>query len=216
MNATTAGTIISLHSFTPSPPFLWFCGLQPHCFLLIWLQTNYSIHTYGCQPLFGKYFLFFSRQYWLTTIFVYGIILIHQERRNIVATINDRILALREHLGLSRKAFGEKIGASDSVIKNIDYNVTEPKPLLIQQICKVYNVDPYWMETGEGDMFLAKDDMTTLMEFAVQMFKDKDLAWIRRVCEYINALTPAERAEVSRYIKGIAGAVLGDTEKEQE
>lgn len=130
--------------------------------------------------------------------------------------VSERITHLRKTLKLSQASFGEAVGVSRDVIKNIDNKLVEPKPLLIQQICKVYNVDPYWMETGEGDMFLAKDDMTTLMEFAVQMFKDKDLAWIRRVCEYINALTPAERAEVSRYIKGIAGAVLGDTEKEQE
>lgn len=131
-------------------------------------------------------------------------------------TTNDRITFLRKELGLSQTAFGEKLGVSRGVIKNIDEHNTIPKPEFISLVCKTYNVDPYWMETGEGDMFLAKDDMTTLMEFAVQMFQDKDLAWIRRVCEYINALTPAERAEVSRYIKGIAGAVLGDTEKEQE
>ena len=134
-----------------------------------------------------------------------------------MSTINERILCLRERLDLTRKAFGEQLGVSDSVIKNIEYNVTEPKPLLLQQICKVYNVDPYWLETGDGEMFLEKDDLSALIDFAQDMFENRDLDWIRRLCEYINALTPEERAEVSRYIKGMAAAVLGtETEKAQE
>lgn len=134
-----------------------------------------------------------------------------------MSTINERILCLRERLDLTRKAFGEQLGVSDSVIKNIEYNVTEPKPLLLQQICKVYNVDPYWLETGDGEMFLEKDDLSALIDFAQDMFENRDLDWIRRLCEYINALTPEERAEVSRYIKGMAAAVMGtETKKEQE
>lgn len=35
--------------------------------------------------------------------------------------VNERVLELREKLKLTRKEFGEKIGVSDSVIKNIDY-----------------------------------------------------------------------------------------------
>lgn len=131
-------------------------------------------------------------------------------------TINDRILLLRETLGLSRKAFGEKIGVSDSVIKNIDYNVTEPKPLLIQQICKVYNVDPDWLETGEGDMFLPSDEVTDLFDFAADLFQNKSLAWVRCLCEYVAQLTPEEQEAAARHIEAIAEMIAGTKEKEQE
>lgn len=131
-------------------------------------------------------------------------------------TINDRILLLRETLGLSRKAFGEKIGVSDSVIKNIDYNVTEPKPLLIQQICKVYNVDPDWLETGEGDMFLPSDEVTDLFDFAADLFQNKSLAWVRCLCEYVAQLTPEEQEAAARHIEAIAEMIAGTKEKEQD
>lgn len=131
--------------------------------------------------------------------------------------INERVTELRKALKLSQSAFGEAIGVSRDVIKNIDNKLVAPKPLLLQQICKVYNVDPYWLETGDGEMFLEKDDLSALIDFAQDMFENRDLDWIRRLCEYINALTPEERAEVSRYIKGMAAAVLGtETEKAQE
>ncbi len=74
--------------------------------------------------------------------------------------INSRINQLRDELHLSRQAFGKALGVSDSVIKNIDYNKTEPKTLLIDQICKVYNVNKNWLLTGDGEMFrrLSEDE----------------------------------------------------------
>ena len=131
--------------------------------------------------------------------------------------VNDRINSLRKHLGLSQTAFGQALGVGIGVIKNIEYKFTEPKPEFLALVCKTYNVDPYWLETGDGEMFLEKDDLSALIDFAQDMFENRDLDWIRRLCEYINTLTPEERAEVSRYIKGAAAAVMGqETEKAQE
>ena len=129
---------------------------------------------------------------------------------------NERITHLRKTLNLSQTEFGERLGVSRGVIKNIDEKNTEPKPLLLQQICKVYNVDPYWLETGEGDMFLEKDDLTALMDLAVAMFEDESLEWIRRLCEAVNALAPEERADVAKYAKMFSKAISGENKKEQD
>lgn len=133
-----------------------------------------------------------------------------------MSTINERLILIRKSLDLSMDKFGENVGVSRSVIKNIEYNLTEPKPLLLQQICKVYNVDPYWLETGEGDMFLEKDDLTALMDFAVSMFNDESLEWIRRLCEAVNSLSPEERADVAKYAKMFSKAISGENKKEQD
>lgn len=105
-----------------------------------------------------------------------------------MSTINERFLQIRESLDMSRKAFGERLGVSDSVIKNIEYNVTEPKPLLIQQICKEYNVDPYWLETGEGEMFLPQSKNDAIMEFMESVMADKEESFRRRFIEMLSAL----------------------------
>lgn len=72
-------------------------------------------------------------------------------------TINNRVTDLRKSLNLSQTAFGERLGVSRDVIKNIDNNLVAPKPLLLQQICKEYNVNREWLETGEGEMFKPVD-----------------------------------------------------------
>lgn len=105
-----------------------------------------------------------------------------------MSTINERFLQIRESLDMSRKAFGERLGVSDSVIKNIEYNVTEPKPLLIQQICKEYNVDPYWLETGEGEMFLPKSKDDAIMEFMESVMADEEESFRRRFVEMLSNL----------------------------
>lgn len=129
--------------------------------------------------------------------------------------VNDRVYSLRKHLGLSQTAFGQALGVGIGVIKNIEYKLTEPKPDFLSLVCKVYNVDPFWLETGEGEMFLEKDDLESLLDFAKAMHTDKDLAWLRVLCEYIAGLSPEERSDVSRYVSGIAAALQGK-EKEQE
>lgn len=79
--------------------------------------------------------------------------------------VSERVTLLRKTLKLSQSSFGESIGVSRDVIKNIDNKLVPPKPLLLQQICKVHNVNPRWLETGEGEMFLPMDEDDKLYEF---------------------------------------------------
>ena len=118
-----------------------------------------------------------------------------------MSTINERILLLRENLSLTRKAFGEKLGVSDSVIKNIEYNVTDPKPLLLQQICKVYNVDPYWLETGSGEMFLPMEEEEELLAYAVKMIKNKDYEWIKQLNLTLMSMSVEELEVLEKFVK---------------
>lgn len=72
-------------------------------------------------------------------------------------TINDRIRALREELGLSQTAFGEPIGLSRDEVKNIEYKKTAPKEITVPLICKEYKVRREWLCDGVGPMRTEKD-----------------------------------------------------------
>ena len=74
------------------------------------------------------------------------------------------IYSIRKALKLSRAKFGEKIGVSESVIKNIELRGVELKPLMSDLICRVYNVNPIYMKTGEGEMFISDNDAVLLDE----------------------------------------------------
>lgn len=71
--------------------------------------------------------------------------------------MHERIRELRKnYLHLSQTQFGEKLGVSRSVIKNIELNTLarpEQKLSLIKLMCKEFNVREEWLINGTGDMF---------------------------------------------------------------
>lgn len=71
--------------------------------------------------------------------------------------IYERILGFRKSQGLSRRAFGERLGVSESVIANIELNRLarpEQKDPLYKLICKEFHLNEKWLLTGVGDQFL--------------------------------------------------------------
>lgn len=86
--------------------------------------------------------------------------------------VNQRIKELRQHLNLSQREFGERLGVSRGVLNNIESNVVAAKPLFIQHICSVYGIDPIWMETGEGEMFHKPSEAERFAELAAKIQSD--------------------------------------------
>lgn len=105
---------------------------------------------------------------------------------------NERITLLRKELKLSQTEFGERIGVSRGVIKNIDDKNVIAKPLLIQQICKEYNVNRIWLETGEGEMF---EDISRDEEIALrvgQILSEDDDSFKKQLIGVLTALDDDE------------------------
>ena len=130
--------------------------------------------------------------------------------------IISRIKKIRKHFKLSQSEFAESLGHGRGVIENIELGRVSPKPILLQQICKVYNVDPYWLETGEGPMFLERDEYDELLEFAMEINTNRDLEWVKELVLSVKRLSPEQRAEVSAIGHGVAGMIALKTKKEEE
>lgn len=130
-------------------------------------------------------------------------------------SINERILYIRESLGLSRKAFGERLGVSDSVIKNMDYNVTAPKQLFLNQLCKEFHVNPIFLYDGVGDPFLELDNENALMLFALKTTKDSDMNWIHQFLVSLMSMTPEELSVLKKFAQ-IWIDNVNKSEKEQD
>ncbi|UDN60597.1 helix-turn-helix domain-containing protein [Clostridioides sp. ES-W-0016-02] len=79
-------------------------------------------------------------------------------------TISTRIRKIRKDANLSQPAFGKKLGVSKDVISNIEYDRVEPKPLFINYMCDVFNVNKEWLINGIGDMYISLEDDILLGE----------------------------------------------------
>lgn len=89
------------------------------------------------------------------------------------SAMNLRMRQAREKLNLSQAAFGDGAGVGLGVIKNIDYNRTEPNPLYFDLLCKAYNIDRQWIETGEGEMFRESTQDERIAQFVGKALADK-------------------------------------------
>lgn len=73
-----------------------------------------------------------------------------------LTTIGGRVWAVRADLGLSRRAFAERLGCQEMEIKNIEFNKLkkpEQKESLYRNIATTYGVSLDWIKTGAGDMY---------------------------------------------------------------
>lgn len=113
----------------------------------------------------------------------------------------ERIKVLRKELKLSQTAFGEKIGVKRDVIANVELERAPVKDLMLKIICRTFNVNPLWLEKGEGEMFLETPD-TILDDLAIEF----DLSPTEKniVTNYLS-MSPEDRRKVSDLLHKLLG-----------
>lgn len=125
--------------------------------------------------------------------------------------MHERIRDLRKnHLKMSQTVFGDRLGVSRDVIKNIELNTLarpEQKLSLIRLMCKEFNVNEDWILNGNGPM-LVQADIFSLDSFAKERgMSERELRILKRYF----ALDPKVRQEaLSYFLDG-----LDDDEKEE-
>ena len=73
-------------------------------------------------------------------------------------TQGERIREVRKTLGLTLEKFGEKIGMKKNSVSQLENGKNSVTEQVIKLICREYNVDPTWLTTGEGEMFVESDN----------------------------------------------------------
>lgn len=76
----------------------------------------------------------------------------------------EKLKILRKTLKLTQTAFGEKLGVSIDVIKNLEYNRTSPSEIFVNHLCEIYNVNRNWLQGTDENMFNQSVDEIALVE----------------------------------------------------
>ena len=97
--------------------------------------------------------------------------------------MNERLKQARKALGLSQSKFAEKLGMTAQALSLIEIGKTPITDKHIKPICAIFNVNEEWLETGNGAMFLNKDELDRFAKrFSSLSERDKS---------YINSLMDA-------------------------
>ena len=83
---------------------------------------------------------------------------IHNEFFSQEKAIGRRIKELREKLGLKQAEFADYVGISQGSLSRIEKGTQKADKTLILAICNVFRVNIDWLLTGEGDMFVKKEE----------------------------------------------------------
>ena len=108
--------------------------------------------------------------------------------------IGERIEILRKDLSMSRRVFGERLGVSESVIVNIEYDRLkrpDQKESLYKLICKEFNVNEEWLRTGNGEMFIQLTIDQLITDFAADLIMEND-TFKKRLVEALAKLDESE------------------------
>jgi transcriptional regulator with XRE-family HTH domain len=98
-------------------------------------------------------------------------------RRNTVImnnlSIGERIIKLRESLGLERKDLAKEINMSLGNISKLERNKINPSKGLLKALTMHFAVNPDWILTGTGEMFFGAEEY---IGSGIQLFGDQEMS----------------------------------------
>lgn len=100
--------------------------------------------------------------------------------------MNERLVMLRKELKLTQSEFAKKIQISRSHLSGIENGSKSFTERVVSDICREFDVNRTWLETGEGDMFI--DILTEMDEFNNA---DKDVQEMVRLYMQLDDITKA-------------------------
>lgn len=107
----------------------------------------------------------------------------------------NKIKEIRKALGLSQPEFGELIGIKApqvSLIESGKHDLSEKTKL---RIIEKYHVNPVWLDTGEGEMFLPFSESDEIIRFARSVTRAEDGDIRLEIMKLLARMTPEQWEE---------------------
>lgn len=116
--------------------------------------------------------------------------------------MGDRIKVLRQSLGLTQQEFADRIGIKRGAIANyeIGRNISD---VVINSICRTFNVNEHWLRTGEGEMFIQVSRDQEIMDFVADTMQDDKDNFRRRFLLALSRLPEERWADIEAFARQI-------------
>ena len=84
--------------------------------------------------------------------------------------IGDRIKELRKNvLGMTQADFAQRINTSRSNLANVEISTFEVTDRMLNDICREFDVNREWLDTGEGEMFRQRTRDEEIADWAASL-----------------------------------------------
>lgn len=86
--------------------------------------------------------------------------------------MRERIAFIRKTLGINQDDFAKKIGLTKNYISLVETGGRVPSDRTVLDICREFNVNEFWLRTGEGEMFRQKTRAQEIADFAASLYEN--------------------------------------------
>jgi transcriptional regulator with XRE-family HTH domain len=86
--------------------------------------------------------------------------------------MNTRIAQIRKSQKINQDEFARRLGLTKNFISLIETGGRSPSERTILDICREFNVNEYWLRTGEGEMFRQKTRAQEIADFAASLYEN--------------------------------------------
>lgn len=117
-------------------------------------------------------------------------------------TINRRIAACIESLGVKKVEFAKRLKLSPPYISELCSGKTQPSDRTISDICREFNISETWLRTGEGEMFLQLEDDAEFNRICEEIQFSGD-AFIKQIIYNYWKLDEKEKAVIRKLISDL-------------
>lgn len=115
--------------------------------------------------------------------------------------MKERIKQLRIALGLTMEKFGKQVGLTKAAISRAEAGKSNLSDVSVKSICRTYGVNEAWLRTGDGDMFINKNDAQDLHDFAEKVMLDTPESFRRRFVFKLSRLTDEQWEMLAKLVE---------------
>lgn len=112
-------------------------------------------------------------------------------------TENERVREVRKSQNLTLEIFGSRLGVGKTAISNIERGQRKVTEQMRRSICREFNVNYDWLESGEGEML--SNLPRSILEDVCAAYNCDDTD--RKLIETYLECEPDIRAAIKQYIK---------------
>ena len=120
-----------------------------------------------------------------------------------MATINERIKALRGTLGMKQVDFANKISKTQAVFSKYESGAIAITDRTIADICREFNVNEQWLRTGEGPMFKQQSDIDNQLAAEVAKLIQSEDEFTKKLIHAYLRLPDDAKAKVKDFVENL-------------
>lgn len=121
-----------------------------------------------------------------------------------MSEMSKRISACLKKSGLTKTAFGKRIGTSQSFVSQMCSGVSTPSVRTIKNICREFGISEEWLLDGKGEMLLPQSREDEIRDMVEQFMPDQPADFKRRLVSVLSRLSEEQWEAMEEYARALA------------